>query len=75
MFKYMPSAQRHPEISAGEIFLTNIHETDHDLLLAWKTARLGEHAYNEMGEMLDNTYKSVFVSETEYYHRYGIVPE
>lgn len=62
---------QHPEVRPGEIFLSNIAESDLSLLESWKTKRLGTKAYDGAGEVLTDEYVPVFVSLEEYRTRYG----
>jgi len=54
----------HPELSEGEMFLTNVLSGDYRLI-GWKTKRTGVHAYTINGE--DATgYTPVFDQKEEY---------
>jgi hypothetical protein len=56
----------HPEQQQGELLLTNCITTFSDKLVAnWKTARVGQIAYNCYGEALLNTTVPVFVQRQE----------
>ncbi|MDO8523588.1 MAG: hypothetical protein Q7S12_04925 [bacterium] len=60
--------KNHPELRAGEVFITNADESIPDHLLTertgWKTARPGKAAYDSDGKILIGK-RPIFIQRTE----------
>ena len=56
--------ETHPELRAGEMFLTNCISIDYSII-GWSTKRTGRQAYTIHGEELTG-FMPVFVQRSEY---------
>ena len=61
----------HGETRDGEVFLGNVRKSEISTARSWKTARVGDVAYNVANERLDD-FVPVFVSAEEYNEHFGI---
>lgn len=65
----------HPELREGEVFFTNVLESQVGRLSDWKSARIGTRAYNVAGESLKVGWVPVFVSRREFEEHFPTVHE
>ncbi len=54
----------HPELREGEVFLTNVDDTEDYSYISWKSKRKGYVAYSKSGEILEYM-RPIFVEKSE----------
>jgi len=57
-------AQRHPELQEGEIFLSNVTKKEGVSSYRYRTARMGNIAYDSKGDPIEGMFP-VFVNKEE----------